>query len=117
MKKSKSPINVILTIFDKRFAFSFIMMLAIWLLPSHNDVNYSFLHLLPESIVIFVLGENMKKVVNSLLLFVIPILSVLTIFIIPQFLFYSSTLPMFIVLIFAILFVGGYISSKGSLES
>ena len=112
MKKSKSLTNDLLTIFDKRFAFSFIMMIVVWSLPS-SEAYYSSLHLLPESVVIFILGENMKKVVNSLLLCVMPVLLLVILFILPQlFPSFSLTLSTFVVLIFAALFMGGYILGK-----
>jgi len=112
MKKSKSLMNELLTVFDKRFAFSFIMMLIVWSLPS-SEARYSSLHLLPESVVIFILGENMKKVVNSLILCVMPVLLLVIFFIVPQLLpSISLTLSTFVLLIFAVLFMGGYIFGK-----
>lgn len=111
MEESKSLRDVFLTIFDRRFAFSFILMLIIWLSPSPAD-EYSALHLLPECVVIFVLGENVKKVINSLILCVIPALLLVIVCIIPYMLLYSLTLSIVIGLIFAIFFVGGYVLGK-----
>lgn len=106
-------VNVITTLIDRKVIFCTTIMLIIWLLsviPSQFQL-YSIFHMLPETVVIFLLGQNVRKFgftdFKDKMFVPIVVLSAMVSYVL---LVNFSVTSCIVTFIFCIMFLGGYLT-------